>query len=190
VDQQSDIKQPISPVPGELYQEPCKLADAATSAIDASALVVPGPIGAPQGEQPATNLPGTLVGAKKGPKDLSRKARAFLELLVAGKSTLEAYELAGYTGEKHAAYQLRSDLRFHLVQMLEAHGVSREDTKIQLMELLKLPVSERTVSVGTKLKLLKFLDKLTEPQREGGAITPFLVNIAEPKSVTINEAKK
>ena len=182
MDQVPDVPQQpsdVSPVPSELYIHTPPLA-----AVPGQALAKPEPA-----------LPEALKGRKnkellqKPLKALTRRARAFLELLVAGKSTLEAYELAGYTGEPHSAYQLRSDLRFHLAQAIEAHGVSPSDVKIELIKLLKLPVAEQTVSVRTKLNLLKFMDKLTETQAERAPITPFLVNIQDPKSVQINEVK-
>jgi hypothetical protein len=122
-------------------------------------------------------------------KDLSRKSLVFLELLVAGYDTLKAYEMAGFKGKDHAAYQLKSDLRHHLTQLLEAHGVSRNDIKMEVLKLLKLPLSSSAavVTFDEKLKLLKFMDKLTESEPQTKTFTPFDINVSG--NVTINEKK-
>lgn len=121
-------------------------------------------------------------------KDLSRKSLVFLELLVAGYDTLKAYGMAGFKGKEHAAYQLKSDLRHHLTQLLEAHGVSRNDIKTEVLKLLKLPMHTESVGFDQKLKLLKFMDTLTKAEpNEGKNYTPFDINVSG--NVTINEKK-
>src|SRR5216684_5765687 len=61
---------------------------------------------------------------KQGPK-LTMRNRSFLEHLLAGKTTVEAYRLAGYTGKSDAPYQLRLRLKEELKQALEGEGFDR-----------------------------------------------------------------
>ena len=130
------------------------------------------------------------AGRPKG--KLGKKTQVFMELILAGKTTQEAYNLAGYKGQKNAAYVLRCKLRDLLEERLLGNGISREGAKLELQKLLALPLDKRYetmgVSVKERLQMLKFLDKITEKE-EGRkpAITPFLVNIQDPKSVTIHE---
>jgi hypothetical protein len=157
---------------------------------------------------PAT-LPGSPVQAVTAQGDVSletkktgrpagklgKRTQVFMELILAGHSTLDAYSLAGYKGQKNAAYVLRSQLKDRIEERLLNDGVSREGAKLQLQELLNLPldpnIKTRGVSIKEKIMILKFLDKVTEKE-EGRkpSITPFNLTIQDPKSVTINEGSK
>lgn len=118
-----------------------------------------------------------LEAPKKGPRPLTPKNKAFLQHLAAGRPTLEAYSLAGYKGEAHAAYQLRSDLKEHLQGLLEQGGWSREQIAVESNRLLALPLdpSVQNVNFKQKLDLLKFMDKALSAGKVGEAkprITP------------------
>ena len=112
------------------------------------------------------------------PRELTPKNRLFLQLLSEGKSTLEAYELAGYKGERHAAYQLRSDLKEELIKTLEGQGIDRAGLMFGVKQLLELPLRETEISVKTKIDLLKLLAKVVpQPvETDKPKITAFVVN--------------
>ena len=133
---------------------------------------------------PADTNPPANQGKKMGrPAGLTKRARCFLELLMAGKKTVEAYKLAGYDGEEGAAYHLRFILREQLFEMLKARGMSREGIMMQLRKGLEDPSWEEANGVplkfDQKLNLMKFLAKLT-PEKdmfEKPKVTPFTLNL-------------
>jgi hypothetical protein len=138
---------------------------------------------------PPVEGPKALTGLKRpsrAKKELTRKNRAFLELLLSGKPTQEAYTLAGYKGGGNAPYVLRSELKWVLQEMLAGQGLDRVGLKMELKKLLALPVIEMPVTVEQRLKILKFMDKLTEDQDAKSApISGFHVEINSPSAVNI-----
>lgn len=176
---------PVSSDDGSVSKEPVE------STATPSELVSSGVEGSPQGIAPKADLaPTKKTGRPKG--KLGRRTQAFMELILAGHPTLKAYELAGYKGQKNAAYVLRCQLKERLEERLLGDGISREGLKLELKKLLELPLdpNRTAVSVKERLQILKFMDKVTEQQeKEHPSVTPFLVNIQDPKSVTIQEAK-
>lgn len=133
------------------------------------------------------------LAPQAGVKALTAKNRAFLQHLAAGRPTLEAYSLAGYKGESHAAYQLRSDLKSHLALLLEQGGFSREQLGVEINKLNALPLDEnlKNVNFKQKLDILRLMDKALPKVIEGGSkpkVTPFIIGINKPESVTIHEA--
>ncbi len=94
-------------------------------------------------------------------KALTARSKSFLNHLAAGRPTLEAYALAGYKGEAHAAYQLRSDLKVHLANLLEAGGFSRERLASEINNLTALPLdpSIKNVNFKQKLDVLRLMEK-------------------------------
>lgn len=157
-----------------------------------------GQVATPQGLAPKTESQGGIpatTGKSGRPKGkLGRRTQLFMELVLMGHTTQEAYHLAGYKGQKNAAYVLRSQLKDRIEERLLSDGISREGAKLALQELMKLPldptIKERGITIKEKIMILKFLDKLTEKE-EGRMpqITPFLVQVNDPKSVTIQEGK-
>lgn len=118
----------------------------------------------------------------KAPRGLSVKAKSFLRHLAAGRPTLEAYKLAGYSGEPHAAYQLRCDLKAHLAAMLESGGFSRESLAAEINKLNALPLdpSLQNVNFRQKLDILRLMDKALPKQIEANKskITPFKLSFS------------
>lgn len=123
---------------------------------------------------------------KQGGK-LTLKNQSFLNHLLAGKSTIDAYRLAGYKGNGHAAYQLRSQLKEQLKSLLEAEGLDRNGLKIKVKRMLELGLNPEITSLSPKMYLdvLRFADKLMEHENESDIkISPFLINTEQ---VTIND---
>lgn len=114
---------------------------------------------------------------------LTPKNRLFLQLLSEGKGTIQAYKEAGYKGDNHAAYQLRSDLKEELIKVLEGQGVDRAGLMQSLQNLIALPCTEEIigrVSAKTKLSALNLLFKMVEASKPAAGNTPkitaFIVN--------------
>ena len=136
------------------------------------------------------------VQKKSGrPAGLTKKARCFLELIVAGKNTKEAYGLAGYTGSDESAYHLRSVLKDQLFELLKARGLSREGILMQLRKGFESPTAEelegKALSFDQKLALMKFLAKLV-PEKDMMAapkVTPFLLNIENAEAVKVTQGE-
>lgn len=127
-------------------------------------------------------------------KPLTAKNRAFLQHLADGRPTLEAYHLAGYHGEPHAAYQLRSDLKTHLQYLLENGGFNREQLGAEIKRLNELPLDPgiKNVNFKQKLDILRLMEKALPKlmaNESRPAITPFIIGINNPESVTIHEAQ-
>lgn len=124
---------------------------------------------------------------------LTPKNINFLQHLIDGKKTFEAYKLAGYRGGLQASYELRSSLRKHLAQMLENEGFSREYLKSDLLKLLSLPCVDgktgeplQQLTFNQKMQVLEHVEKLlaNETERNTPQITPFVINMFKdsPKS--------
>ncbi len=175
----SDSKPEITPVPADLYTDKPTVADQTETPFTA--------------ENPLAEVKRGEKGlAKASDKPLTDRALAFLELVVAGWDVYKAYKTVGYTGSYHAAIQMKSDLRFHLVKLLEMHGVSKEDLKIQVLQMLQLPLAQAVVNVDEKLKLVRAMDKLMDKDHLNSKpkITPFVLNIEKADGVTIQEGSK
>lgn len=137
----------------------------------------------------------SLVSPKVAPKPLTAKNKAFLQHLASGRPTLEAYNLAGYKGNNHAAYQLRSDLKQQLAVLLEQGGFSREQLAVEVNRLNELPLdpSIKNVNFKQKLDVLRLMEKaLPKPMAQGDRpkITPFIVAINKPLNVTLPPENK
>lgn len=137
-------------------------------------------------EEKSLQIPG-----KQEPKALTAKNKAFLQHLAAGRPTLEAYHLAGYKGENHAAYQLRSDLKQHLAVLLESGGFSREQLAVEVNRLNELPLDPtiKNVNFRQKMDILRLMEKALPKPMAGGSkptITPFKLNFSsQPKLESI-----
>ena len=133
--------------------------------------------------------------ASKTPRALTSKNKAFLQHLASGRPTIEAYHLAGYHGDNHAAYQLRSELKVHLAALLEQGGFSREQLSLEINRLNELPLDPtiRNVNFRQKMDVLRLMDKaLPKPMAQGDKprITPFIVAINKPDQVTVYDSSK
>jgi hypothetical protein len=118
---------------------------------------------------------------------LTPKQQRFLELLAEGKKTIEAYYEAGYKGEIHAAYQLRSRLKEEMLTILEGQGFSKEGLVQELKKLAELPLMQATINVKEKLDILKTLTKLLPQDRkdEKPRITAIVINTGRKEEVKI-----
>ena len=135
------------------------------------------------------------LAKKDAPRPLTPKNRSFLQHLANGRPTIESYKLAGYKGEAHAAYQLRSDLKEHLQLLLEQGGWSREQLALETNRLMALPLNPdiQNVNFKQKLDLLRFMDKALTPNKadtKAVKITPIVIAINKPTEVVIKEANE
>lgn len=123
---------------------------------------------------------------------LTPKNRVFLEQLSQGKSTLEAYKLAGYQGEDHAAYELKSKLYKEFESYLLAKGLSKADMMLAVKDLIDLPIINRNYkSLKDHMKLIgMWMKMLPEQGSSKPNITAFVINNhnAVKPSPTANEA--
>lgn len=100
-------------------------------------------------------------------RDLTDKNRAFIYHLVHGKSesgnrltVYEAYQNAGYDGDKHAAYQLKSRLEKEIMEAEVTRGATKADIFREIADLMTLPTVGKDgsavtgISVAQKVKLL------------------------------------
>lgn len=133
----------------------------------------------------------------KGWEDLTEKNRVFISLIASGMRTAEAHKMAGYTGKKTAAYELRSQLLPYINQVLEAEGVDETGLKIGFNQLLSIPLDpmKQHLTFNEKLRLLMALEKsITNSKNRSKEVdikklTPFVINVGSTESVQINEAK-
>lgn len=153
----------------------------------------------PKIETGASHLPMPTIplppdyGKRKGRQaGLTKQARCFLELLISGKSTIEAYALAGYKGKTtQCAYNLRYQLRDQMYEMMEKMGLDRTGVLLEMKKLVEMPLDADKVNVDQKLQILKFLAKLQgEKEIEHPKITPFLINVNNAESVNIEQKKE
>lgn len=93
---------------------------------------------------------------------LTPKNALFVRLMLDGKSTVDAHRLAGYKGDPHAAYELRSKLRGYLRQEASNRGISAEGIAVDLAALDALPVVQPVVNVKEKLAIIAAKQKLIE----------------------------
>lgn len=116
--------------------------------------------------------------AQEPKRALTPKNQAFLSFLIEGKSTLDAYKLAGYKGESHTAYQLRYELKEELINRLEAQGIDKAGLMTGLKGLMELPIEANAVTVKERLDILKVLAKMlpSSNSNEKPAITRFVIN--------------
>jgi hypothetical protein len=128
----------------------------------------------------------TLVNATPSKvRALTPRAKAFLQHIADGRPTLEAYKLAGYKGENHAAYQLRCELKQHLATLLEQGGFSREQLAVEMNRLNTLPLDPaiKNVNFKQKMDVLRLMEKalpksLTPSEKPN--ITPVRLTFHSP----------
>jgi hypothetical protein len=126
-------------------------------------------------------------------RELTDKNVLFLHHLKMGLSTVEAYEKAGYQGNSHAAYELRSYLKNEIAKMLNGEGFgTREGLLLKLKKLQDLPVVQTGLTVKEAVELLKLEAKLQpkEAREAKPNITPIVINVHAPASVQAVEGSK
>ena len=122
--------------------------------------------------------------SKEGLNGLTVKNKTFLNCLLKGMSTMQAYKSAGYKGDQSAAYDLRYRLKNQLNLLVEGKGLDRAGILFEWSKLLDLPIdpNETYVSVDQKVKILNGVSKLLpHPKEESSKPTPFLVQVFTDK---------
>lgn len=138
---------------------------------------------------------------------LNPKQRLFINLIMEGRKTLDAYKMAGYEGDDHAAYTMRTRLNKALGQLAEARGMTRADLMHQVANMMELPLirvdgrgqvhNAEGITVDQFIKLAHLKEKIVLDRKERPQITAIQINLGDeenktPKSidvsaVTINE---
>jgi hypothetical protein len=126
---------------------------------------------------------------------LTPKNALFVRLLLDGVSTVEAHKKAGYKGDPHAAYELRSKLRWYLRQEAANRGISADGIAVDLAALDSLPVLQPAVNVKEKLAIIAAKQKLIEmeappPNKKEGYMRLEVVDavIVPPRESPATEA--
>lgn len=107
---------------------------------------------------------------------LTNENKLFIESLLSGKKTFDAYKLAGYSGNYKAAYELR---RRMLPWIAELSGCSQADVFLSLRGLEDLGVETEPMSHETYLSVLKLKAKLSgmlkESTNQGKQYSTFVI---------------
>lgn len=119
---------------------------------------------------------------------LSDRNRAFIYHLVHGQSAsgnpltvYEAYQKAGYEGDKHAAYELKSRLEREIMQAEITRGASKADIFREIAGLMQLPAVDKMgaaltgISATNKIKVLALAVKAHE-----------VIDVPQPKITAVN----
>lgn len=116
---------------------------------------------------------------------LTPKNRKFIELIIGGVKTIDAHKVAGYSGNKDAAYALKTKLQPFIDKYYELEGVSRNELRSRLLNLLKLPCVDRQnkpingLSFNQYSEVLKMLkeelDRQDSKQQTRPQITAFVI---------------
>jgi hypothetical protein len=137
----------------------------------------------------------SLATGNKAEISLTPKNRLFLEYLADGLTVVEAHKKAGYSGNKNAAYELKSQLQQAgaLTKVLEAKGYSREGLATEILQLNQLPlmdVYKNGVNINQKIQILKlFLQSLPKQieTSEKKEITAFIINKGNDGSIKVKD---
>lgn len=137
--------------------------------------------------------------------ELTDKNRTFIYKLVHGKSesgnaltVYEAYQQSGYSGDIHAAYQLKSRLEKELMLEEINKGASKADIFKQIADMMQLPAVDKAgnavngISLTNKIKVLGLALKAheqMEPQPK--RLTAFQINFPgnKPQEAMVVEAE-
>lgn len=114
-------------------------------------------------------------------------------------TVFEAYQRAGYKGDIHAAYQLKSRLEKELMLEEINRGASKADIFKQIADAMALPAVDKSgapvtgISMTNKLKVLALALKAHEQlEPVQPKITAFQINLGgaePPKEAVIVEAE-
>lgn len=112
----------------------------------------------------------------------------FLKHIQQGKKVWEAHQLAGYKGDKSAAYNLYYHLRKKLELVYEADNVDSLRLKIEAKKILDMPVEDKPIKPETRLKAIETLHKLQDKDKiEKRQISPFVVLKTDKVEISKNE---
>lgn len=122
---------------------------------------------------------------------LNPKQRLFLSLVLEGKKTPEAYRQAGYEGDDHAAYTLKTRLNKALAALAEARGMTRADLMVQIQNMMEMPLIRVTsfgqavpvdgITVDQWIKMAHLKEKILPDRKERPNITAIQINLGEDK---------
>lgn len=133
-----------------------------------------------QSPQSTPNLPaGSPASEATILAELTPKNRLFLMGMLEGKKVFDAYKEAGYDGDSHAAYVLKSRLNKELAAFASVHGVSREDLMLEISKLNNIPLAMPAggVNINQKLRILALQEKvLSSMKPERPNITAITIN--------------
>lgn len=132
---------------------------------------------------------------------LTPQNKLFLTYILDGKSTVEAYTLAGYEGDNHAAYTMRTRLNKALEVIAEAKGVDKAGLLVKIGSLLEKPLVFRDqrgmehevkgLTVNEHLKALSIQKDLILKGGQSGKskITAIQINRYEEGKAKVTEAE-
>lgn len=122
---------------------------------------------------------------------LNPKQRLFLSLIMEGNKTVEAYIKAGYRGDEHAAYTLKTRLNKALHALAEARGMTRADLMVQVQHIMELPLIRVDssgnsqpadgITVDQWIKLAHLKEKIVPDSKVRPAITAIQINFDDKK---------
>jgi predicted glycosyltransferase len=127
---------------------------------------------------------------------LKPRAKRFITYICEGRKTIDAYNRAGYTGNRQSAYQLRCEYGWAIDYVMQNEGLDRLGLLTEIKKLMELPLAEhiKALSVKEKLSVLRELGKLLPQQKENKQISTFLIqkfeNVEPPKQVIDTTAQR
>lgn len=125
--------------------------------------------------------------------ELSPRAQKFALLIVdkPNDDLYDLYKLAGFTGDKHAAYVLKGRLDKQLGVLLEARGLNRSSWMMEVKKLNDMPLVDnrgepvKGVTIDQKIRILQLQQKDLDSRKAAAPLVRFDVSIkgAEIKPV-------
>lgn len=126
---------------------------------------------------------------------LNPKQRLFLSLIMEGNKTVEAYVKAGYKGDEHAAYTLKTRLNKALHALAEARGMTRADLMVQVQHIMELPLIRVDsqghsqpadgITVDQWIKLAHLKEKIVPDAKPRPSITAVQINFGDDKKAEV-----
>ncbi len=118
----------------------------------------------------------TKAITKKEEVTITERNWLMLKHIQTGKKVWEAHKLAGYEGDKSAAYNLWHKLQKKLEMVYDADNTSSLRLKIAAKKILDMEVENKPIKPETQLKAIETLHKLSDNERkEARVISPFIV---------------
>jgi hypothetical protein len=125
----------------------------------------------------------TKAIVKKDSINITEQNWLMLKHIREGKKVWEAHQLAGYKGDKSAAYNLWYKLQKKFEMILDADEVGSFRLKVEAKKILDMKVEDRPIKPETKLKAIETLHKLQDKEtREAKNISPFIIQKFETGS--------
>lgn len=90
--------------------------------------------------------------------ELNPQQFKFLSLIMNRVGTWDAYQSAGYSGNKEAAYALKTRLNKHLGAIALANNMSKEALIAQLSHLEELPITDMNGAPLTSINIKNYIE--------------------------------